>query len=265
VYFRNALMLLMAGDGAEATLMDFERVFHDAGYRAALLDRCTDPKVREFWVKIAARASWDEIKLENVAPYIVCKLSQLTGNPLVRRMIEPRRSRLDFRAIMGGRKIAFIKLAKGLIGEYDTMILATLLAIRMTQAGMARTALPPDRRPPVRVYIDEFHVCGGDTLGGMLAETRKYGLSLTLANQSLSQIDGRSDHNDAGQAALANAASIVAFRLGPADALALAPWFAPDVPWTELCRLPDFQAAARTLDEGRPMPPRIIRLAPPPG
>ena len=118
-YFRNGLMLLMGGGNSDSTLMDFERVFHDEQFRKELLDRCPDEKVKEFWRNVAARVSWEELRLENVAPYIVSKLAQLTGNPLVRRMINAPRSALDFRAVMDCGGIALIKLAKGLIGNYD--------------------------------------------------------------------------------------------------------------------------------------------------
>ena len=264
VYFRNALMLLMDGGGPDATLMDFERVFHDDKYRDSLLCRCTDRKIVEFWRGIAEKVTWNEISLENVAPYIVCKLAQITGNPLVRRMIEGRRSTLDLRGIMDGGGVAFIKLAKGLVGGYDATLLATLLTIRIAQAGMARANLSPDLRRPVRVYIDEFQNCAGGSLSDMLAEARKYGVSLTLANQSLTQVDGQGDHNNAGPAVLANAANLVVFRVGAQDARALASWFDPDISWQELCRLPDFYAATRVLDNGRPMPSRVMRLPPPP-
>jgi hypothetical protein len=219
--------------------------------------------VREFWRSVALRVSWDEIKLENVAPYIACKLTQFTGNPLVRRMIEARQSTLDFRQIMDQGGIALIKIAKGLIGEYDTTLLTTLMTIRIAQAGMARAALPPETRRPVRVYIDEFQNSVGESLADMLAESRKYGLSMILANQSLSQVDGRGSHSNAGLAALANAANILALRVGPPDAAKLAPWFAPEISWQELCRMPDFHAAARVLKAGEPAPARVIALPAP--
>jgi hypothetical protein len=119
----------------------------------------------------------------------------------------------------------------------------------LAQAGVARATQPPEARRAVRIYIYEFQICAGEALGEMLAKTRKYGLSLTLANQSLTQVDGRGRRTDAGEAALANAANLIAFRLGAPDALRLAPWFATELPWTELCRLPDFCAAVP--DTGR--------------
>jgi hypothetical protein len=263
-YFRNGLMLLMSGGGSDVTLMDFERVFHDGTYRNHLIANCPDQKVREFWKDVAEKASYSEITLENVTPYIVCKLTQLTGNPLVRRVIDVRQSHLDLRSAMDNGRVVLIKLAKGLIGDYDTSLIATLLSIRIAQIGMARAAIPPERRRAVRLYIDEFQNCAGEVLASMLAESRKYGISLTLANQSLSQIDGRGTHNNAGEAALANAANLVVCRVGAPDADRLAPWFEPDLLRQELCRLPDFHAAVRVLDQGRPAPVGIVRLPDPP-
>jgi hypothetical protein len=134
----------------------------------------------------------------------------------------------------------------------------------IAQAGMARAALPRNERRPVRLYIDEFQTCAGDGLADILAEARKFGLSLVLANQSLGQVDGIGHKPGTGAAALANAANLIAFRVGAPDAARLGPWFAPDLPWTELCRLRDFHAAVRVLDDGRPAPAHVIRMEPPP-
>jgi hypothetical protein len=260
-YFRNGLMLLMDAGGEQATLMDFERVFHDASYRNGLVNDCSDAKIREFWRDVAERASSDEIRLENIAPYIVSKLTQLTGNPLMRRVVGQRQSTLDFRVAMDNGGVVLLKLAKGIVGETDATILATLMVVRMAQACMSRAALAPDRRRPARVYVDEFQVCAGESLGDMLAESRKYGVSLALANQSLTQVDGKGWRNAAGEAALANAANLVAFRVGAPDAARLAPWFAPEIDWRRLCALPDFHAAVRTLGDGRPAAARIMTTA----
>ena len=88
---------------------------------------------------------------------------------------------------------------------------------------------------------------------------------MVLANQSLSQVDGRARRADTGAAALANAANLVVFRVGAPDAARLAPWFAPETDWPDLCRLPDFHAFARVLQNGRPSGALRLEAAPPPG
>jgi hypothetical protein len=264
LYFRNALLLLMEAEGANASLLDFESVFHDDDFRRRLLERCTDPKVLEFWNKIAAKVTHDEISLPNIAPYITCKLAQFTGNPLLRRILCGRGPGLDLSSAMRQGRIIIIKAPKGLLGQSDTELLCALIVMTIAQAGMARAALPRNERRPVRLYIDEFQTCAGDGLADILAEARKFGLSLVLANQSLGQVDGIGHKPGTGAAALANAANLIAFRVGAPDAARLGPWFAPDLPWTELCRLRDFHAAVRVLDDGRPAPAHVIRMEPPP-
>lgn len=199
-----------------------------------------------------------------MTPYITSKLTQLTGNPLVRRFIAAKRSALDIPGAMNSGKIVFIKLAKGVTGEYDTKLIATLLCMRIMQAGMARATMSPEQRRPCRFYFDEYQNAHGQPIAAILAEARKYAIAVTLANQSLGQVTGRIGHDDAGDAALANAANLIVFRIGAVDAARLAPWLMPEISWHELMRLPDFHAIARVLANGNPIPPQVVRTPPPP-
>ena len=264
-YFRNALMLLMDAGGPDVTLLDFEAIFCDDKFRKALLDRCGDPKVRQFWVDIAAAVTHEEMNLRNIAPYITCKLAQFTGNPLLRRILCDPGPRLDLAAAMDDRRIVIIRMPKGLIGQSEAELLSALVVMRIGQAGMARASQPRALRKPVRLYIDEVQTCVGDGLSDLLAESRKYGLSLVLANQSLGQMDGRGRQPNTTDAALANAANLIAFRLGAPDAARIAPWFEPEVGWRDLCRLPDFHALARVLQDGRPTPATPLTMPAPAG
>jgi hypothetical protein len=263
-YFRNALMLLMEAGGEAPNLLDFDSIFLDDRAREQMLERCTDAKVIQFWTELVPAVTHDEISLRNMAPYITSKLAQFTGNPVLRRLLCHPGGGIDLRRAMDDGRIVILKMPKGLLGQTDTELLGALMATRIAQLGMGRAALPRHARRPVRVYIDEFQTCAGEGLADLLAEARKFGISLVLANQSLTQVDGRGRRPGTGDAALANAANLIAFRVGAPDAAKLGPWFAPEVPWAELCRLPDFHAMARTLDRGRPAPARLLKMAPPP-
>ncbi len=264
LYFRNALLLLMEAGSPTPDLADFESIFLDDRVRADMLTRCHDAKVREFWRGTAVKVTHDEISLHNIAPYITCKLAQFTGNPQMRRILCGVQPGLDLAGAMDDGKIVILKMSKGLMGQSDCELLCAIACLRIAQAGMARAAKPKDQRRPVRIYVDEFQNCAGNSLGDMLAESRKFGISLVLANQSLSQVNGDSRRPDTGAAALANAANLIAFRVGAPDAVRLGPWFAPDVAWSDLTRSPDFHAVARVLNHGRPAPAALIRMAPGP-
>ncbi len=255
-YFRNAALLLMDAEGANASLTDFDRVFGDARFRRELLERCKDEMVVRFWQDIATKAG-GESALENITPYIVCKLTQFTGNPLIRPIICARHSSLNFDTVMSPGGLCLVNLAKGSVGDVDAALIGAIVTTRLFAAILARTAVRPEDRHPVRLYMDEFQTYATDALGQMLAESRKFGLELVLANQSLSQIDGR-DGRDIAHAIVANVANILAFRVGPPDAKALADWFAPEISPLELTRLPDFHFAARLLVDGQPAPPTIL-------
>ena len=263
IYFRNALLLLMEAGGAEATILDFERVFFDDDFRRSLVARCADRKVREFWARLVPQVSHDEIALNNIAPYIVCKLAQFTGNATMRRILCGPAAPLDFGRIMDEGGILILKAAKGVLGTLDCQLLCALGVIQIAGAAMARAGRERGRRRPARLYFDEFQTCPGVGLSELLAESRKFGLSLVLANQALGQIDGGSRRPDIAQAALANAANLVAFRVGAPDARRLGPWFEPEVEWPALCRQSDFHATARLLQDGRPSPAMTLRAPPP--
>jgi hypothetical protein len=61
-----------------------------------------------------------------------------------------------------------------------------------------------------------------DTFENMLSESKKYGISLTLAHQYIAQLVPKVQ-----QAVLNHVGSIIAFRLGGDDALKFKPEFAP--------------------------------------
>lgn len=255
-YFRGALFLLMEAGGPDASLLDLERVFGDGPYRRDLLGKCADPSVTSFWRNIAQKAG-GEASLSNVAPYITSKLSQIAGNPLLRPILCTPRTTLDIpRALADGRTV-LVNLAKGLTGS-DAGILGGIVTIRLFAAAMDRARLPPAERQLTRVILDEFQTFGAvSVLAEALAEVRKYGLSIVLANQSISQIDGRA--GDIAHAILGNIGNLAVFRVGPKDAALLAEWLGREISAETLLRLPNHTSVARLLRAGEPMPSLTFR------
>lgn len=150
---------------------------------------------------------------------------------------------------MDSGKILILRCPKGALGEGLAELAMSASLMKIRAAAMARAG--ERDRTPVRVYIDEFQNCRGDSLQSLLAEGRKFGISLVLANQSLGQIGGTNDHT-VGAATLANVGNLVTFRLGATDAIKLSSWLDHPDKWRELCQLPDFQMNARLLQNGKP-------------
>jgi len=247
-YFRNALALLLEASREERCIENFTRVFNEPAFRRELLARCTVSSVTGFW-QSATRAG-SNAALENITPYITSKLTRFTASDHARAIFPISENCLGFEDAMDLGKILILRCPKGALGEGLTELAMSASLMKIRAAAMARAG-HRDRRP-VRVYIDEFQNCRGDSLQSLLAEGRKFGVSLALANQSLGQIGG-TDNRSIGSAILANVGNLITFRLGAADAIKLAPWL--DVPdrWRELCQLPDFTLNARLLENGSPV------------
>ncbi|GGN60457.1 hypothetical protein GCM10011349_42030 [Novosphingobium indicum] len=157
---------------------------------------------------------------------------------------------IDFEDVIECSKILILRCPKGVLGASLAQLAMSASVMKICSAVMGRAGR--EHRKPVRIYVDEFQNCRGDSLQTLLAEGRKFGASLVLANQSLGQIGG-TDNNSIGAATLANVGNLITFRLGAADAMRLAPWLEAPDRWRELCRLPDFTMNARLLENGRPV------------
>ncbi len=262
-FMRFSLLLLMEAAPEPPTLCDVSRLFEEPAYRRFLLARCSNPVVTGFWQGQAEKVTGDH-RLENMAPYITSKLNQFTGNPRLRAIIGQRQSTVDFGRFLDDGRIVLINLAKGTLGELDCRLLGMLLVGKLFLAALGRGRQPIGERRLHRVYIDEFQNFVTDTLGTMLSESRKYGVELTCANQTLGQLTDRAADVDLAGAVLANCSDLMAMRVGVPDAMRLADWFAPAVTPRQLAALPDHHVAARLMSEGHPLPPFVFETLPAP-
>jgi hypothetical protein len=109
--------------------------------------------------------------------------------------------------------ILLVNLAKGrLAGNAD--LFGSLV---MADIEMSFLTRKEDERRPFALYVDEFQNIATESFGTVLAEARKYGLCLTVAHQSLKQLDDK-----LVSLILGNAQTQIYFRIGRQDAERLA-------------------------------------------
>lgn len=265
LYFRHALLLLMEAGGETATILDFERIFQDAGFRRELIERCDNQSLADFWLKTVENCTHDEISLENVAPYIICKLAPFTTSALLRPVLGATTSSLDLQTAISEGKIVMVNLAKGIVGEGSARLVGALITMRLVAAAQTQMRVPYDERRTFTAYLDEFHTYATEHISEAIEETRKYKLRLVLACQSLGQVDGRHNRADVGHSIIANVANLIAFRLGVEDAHTLSRWFAPGFGVEDMLYLPNHTAVARLLANGQALRPIEFCSLPPPG
>lgn len=262
MYFRNALMLLMQ-NGAETKpcLADFPLVFSDKEYRQMLLDACPVSSVKDFWLRVAEKTSGDA-SLANMTPYLTAKLDGLVNSGFVSKVICRRNSTLHMEKIMNKRGILLVNLSKGLIGAKESRLLGLVLMTQIFSAALGRALLPTAERVPCHLYVDEFQNFVSASVASMMSEARKFGLRLTLANQTLGQLSANHGHQGLLDAVLGNVGNLIAFRLGVRDAEYLGPFTRPFAS-EQMQRLPNFHAFARVLTAEGPVEPVIMKTLPP--
>ena len=249
-YLRNAL-LLMLGDAKNepVTLLDVPRIFSDSDYRNAKIARCTDPLVVDFWTKEANKATGDQ-GLSNMTVYIVSKFSTFISNDYMRPIVGQDKSSFNIRDLMDNQKILLVKLAKGKIGDMNANLLGMIITGRILMAALARSDMNPADRKPFYFYIDEFQNFTTDSIATILSEARKYGLCLTVAHQFIAQLK-----DEIREAVFGNVGSMIAFRVGQADADELVKQFGPEFDEKDLTSVENGRALIKLLVKGEPVRP----------
>ena len=261
MYFRNTLLLMcMQGLGwseAPLSIRLFSKVMSNAEFRKRLLANCSDKGVVDFWEEIAAKTT-GEYRLENFVPYICSKVNAFIQGGFMAQLLGAERNEFRLAERMDRGEIILLNLNKGALGAYESRLLGTILMMEIFAAGLQRSLRPAIERRPVNIYVDEFQNFVSDNVASMLSEARKFGLRLTLANQTLTQLRSNPGRQDLLETVLGNVGNMILFRLGVPDSNRLAQFIEPFTP-QQMQEMPNFHALTRLLTEEGPVRPLVMR------
>jgi len=149
---------------------------------------------------------------------ILNKLGGLLFDTDIRLMVSGTPA-LDFRRLMDERAIVLVNMPKGILGEDTASLMAAFIVAMFQKAALSRAdvSLEADARPQYFLYLDEFQNYTTQNISDILAESRKYGLSLVLAHQYLGQLS-----KELQDAVLNTVGTLACFRVGSEDAMTLA-------------------------------------------
>jgi len=218
---QNTLLALL--EYPDSTLLDVNRMLTNKLFRAAVVEKITDPIVKGFWTE--EFAAFTDTYTREATPAIQNKVGQFTSNPLIRNIVGQARSSFDLRKMMDEKKIFIVNLSKGRMGETNAALLGSMLVVKIYLAAMSRADEPAARLahlPRFYFYVDEFQSMMNEAFADILSESRKYKLALTLANQYIEQME-----EEVRDAVFGNVGTLVCFRVGPFDAEVLETIFEP--------------------------------------
>ena len=218
---QNTLLALL--EYPDSTLLDVNRMLTNKVFRAAVVEKITDPIVKGFWTE--EFAAFTDTYTREATPAIQNKVGQFTSNPLIRNIVGQSHSSFDLRKMMDEKKIFIVNLSKGRMGETNAALLGSMLVVKIYLAAMSRADEPAVRLahlPRFYFYVDEFQSMMNEAFADILSESRKYKLALTLANQYIEQME-----EEVRDAVFGNVGTLVCFRVGPFDAEVLETIFEP--------------------------------------
>jgi len=165
------------------------------------------------------------------------KLNKLLSSYSVELMLSQPENRIDFQRIMDDGMI-FVANLSG-IGSGARDVLGTFILSFLHLAALNRSTIPLDQRKPFHIYADEAPRFVKGPVEDLIAETRKYNVSMILAHQYLKQFKPEA------LAALGLVGSTIVFNVNQRDAEYLTKVLGGDVEARDLTSLGVGEAIAR--------------------
>ncbi len=227
----------------EATLLDIQPLLTNYDFRKKVLAYCTDQYLLSFWYNEFDKYP-PHLKAEAISP-ILNKTGLFVAISQLRNVIGQTQSSFKIDEVMDEGKILICNLSKGKLGEDATTILGSMIVNSVQLAALARAAQEEEVRRPFYLYVDEMHSFVSLSFIDILAEARKYKLSLFLAHQYIEQINEKIRF-----AIFGNVGTTIIFRVGSDDARHLAQEVQPIFREEDLINLPRYSMYLKLMIDG---------------
>jgi hypothetical protein len=220
LYNTVAALLDYPASRGGVSLLGVPRMFTDRDYRERIVREIQDARVRSFWSE-EFPAYPTSFAAEVVSP-VQNKIGAVLAAPAVRNMLGQATSTLRVADAMDEHRIIIVNLSKGRLGEAACNLIGSMLVTAVQLGAMRRSVIPEKDRVDFALCIDEFHNFTTDAFASILAEARKYRLSLVIGHQYLDQVAV-----PVRAAVFGNVGTLVSFTVGHSDAEELAGEFDP--------------------------------------
>jgi hypothetical protein len=206
---RNSLYVLAT---TGHTLADLPRLLTDVVFRRAVNDAIDHPDIRSYWAD-----RYEPLSEPMKGAFREPLLNRVTGfltEPAARHLLS-QPSTINVAEVMATQQWLIIRLPKGRLRDH-AHTLGNLLFAQLQFAALAREGTTRAKRHTFTLICDEAQNLAENDLTVLLAEGRKFGISVITANQFWAQIPQEL------RGALLSAASQIVFRVSSTDGQLLA-------------------------------------------
>ena len=219
-----------------ATIFTVYDLLNDPKYQKSITKNLEDENLRNFWKNEFGRAG--NFQIIKMVSGVTAKVGRFLFSPTAKRILEQPKSTINFDDILRSSKVLLCNLAEGKLGEDTSQLLGTTVIAKLQQAAMRRARTKKSERTPFYLFIDEFQNFATSSFTKLLSGGRKFGLRLTIAEQSTSQQEDRNVVN----VILANTGTVICFRTAsPIDEQLMLSQFSPYVEKGDIVNLPRYK------------------------
>jgi hypothetical protein len=226
-------------DGLQPTIFQIPSILGNPEWLAAALPFLSVPR-RQFFTERFPRLSEDAI-----TP-VTNLIDRLRSSTQLAALLGAQNSTYDIARVMNERKI--VLACPGADGAKNKLV-ANLLVFDLLHGAKSRAVLPPEKRLPFYVFLDEVQTYDGasnGTLASMLEQTAKYGIRGTLLNQNPDRLT-----SDTLNALTTNRSHLITTALNAHAAGMIAREWGGDPPASAIIGLPRRTFIAQVTHQGK--------------
>ncbi|MDO8657607.1 MAG: type IV secretion system DNA-binding domain-containing protein [Candidatus Levybacteria bacterium] len=230
---RNAIYTAFTVE--DRTIFTVYDLLNNPPFQKQVIAKLKDENLKNFWKFEFGRAG--DYQVVKMVGGVTAKIGRFLFSPTAKRILEQKKSTINFSEIMDSGKIVICNLSQGKLGEDTSRLLGTTIMTKIQQATLKRANIKESDRKPFYLYIDEFQNFATQSFTKMLSEGRKYKLRVTIAEQTTSQQQDRNIVN----VILANVTTVVCFRsANPIDEDLMLAQFSPYLTKGDISNLPKY-------------------------
>jgi len=229
-YFRHIATLLVHNQNH--SMLDILLLLTNDEFMLSLVENVPDYWKKTFWKDFYAKYSKGMRRMEDIS-MISNKIEEFIS-PVMRPWFGDTKKTIHFRKLMDERKIVLIKSNP----EWETItkIVGNVVIAQLLDAAYSRRNIPLDKRKQMNVYVDEYAKFASEDFAKLFSEAAKYGLSMSITQQVLEQVDPTI------KAVCSQAKNVAVFSVSPQNGKELASVFdcspQPGIPRYEPLRTP---------------------------
>jgi hypothetical protein len=178
---RRSLSALIFSE-EDYSILDLEEFLTDDHFRLKVLFSVHDRDTLDYFDNIFSK--WDNrSRSERISP-ILNKIGRLKSDKFISQFVSGNKDLLDLKTLVKEGKSVIFSVSKKFVGEENSKFLGSLVINQIRNV-----ILQEDINRHIYLYIDEFQNFISDNFLFIFSESRKYNLSIFIANQYIDQID----------------------------------------------------------------------------